>query len=130
MGGIAVPCPNGGQMLLKRSGTQITRRSPRQLLNTSVRVFREGAQMDALGINLSDGGMCLFTVSNLPIGSQVEVEFRAYRSRQRVRRRGTIRHRAVYLYGIEWLPEPDQRHGSLDRCGHSPSSHILIDPNQ
>jgi len=111
-------------MLLKRNGTRITRRSPRQLLNTSVRVFTECAQMDALGINLSDGGMCLFTVSNLPIGSQVEVEFRAYRSKQRIRRLGMIRHRAVYLYGIEWLPKPDQRQDQwthIDTLRHEPA---------
>jgi len=112
-------------MLIKRSGTRITRRSPRQLLNTSVRVFTECAQMDALGINLSDGGMCLFTVANLPVGSEIDVEFREFRSKRRVRWSATIRHRAVYLYGIEWLPDQRPRQGTweeVDTLRHLPAN--------
>ena len=65
--------------------------------------------MDALGINLSDVGMCVFTIANLPLGSQVEVEFLPPRSQEQVRVFGTVRHRALYLYGIEFLADADQR---------------------
>jgi PilZ domain len=92
-------------MILKQKNT---RRSPRQWLNTSVQIVAESATIDAMGINISHGGMCLFTVANLPVGSQIEVEFVPPRSRRRIRRLATIRHRAVYLYGLEWLPEAEQ----------------------
>jgi hypothetical protein len=99
---------DSGRMILKRSASKNTRRSPRQWLNTSVQVFAESTAIDAMGINVGDGGMCLFTVANLPVGSQIEVEFVPPRARRRIRRLATIRHRAVYLYGLEWLPESDQ----------------------
>jgi PilZ domain-containing protein len=66
--------------------------------------------MDALGINLSEGGMCLFTVANLRIGSQIEIEFLPPRSKELVRVSGRVRHRALYLYGIEFLQDSDQPH--------------------
>ena len=71
--------------------------------------------MNALGINLSDVGMCLFSMANLPLGSQIEVEFLPPRCNERVRKSGTVRHRAVYLYGIEFLAGADQGpQGSTD----------------
>lgn len=83
------------------------RRRQRQLLNTSVRVFCGSRHLDALGINLSDTGMCLFAIANLPVGSQIEVEFLPQRCAERVRMSGTVRHRALYLYGIEFLVDSD-----------------------
>ncbi len=79
------------------------RRRHRQLLNTSVQVFTGSSHVSALGINLSDVGMCLFTIANLPLESKVEIEFRPPRSNEPVRKYGTVRHRALYLYGIEFL---------------------------
>ncbi len=79
------------------------RRRKRQLLNTSVQVFTESAHLDALGINVTDVGMCLFTMANLPVGSRLGVEFVPRQGSDLVRRIGIIRHRAVYLYGIEFL---------------------------
>src|SRR6266851_793293 len=99
-------------MILKRSFKPDRRRRKRQLLNTSVQVFTGSAHVDAIGINLSDVGMCLFTVANLPLGSQVEVEFLPRRSQEQIRVCGTVRHRALYLYGIEFLVNSDQRPGS------------------
>ncbi len=65
----------GGRMIFKRTFKADRRRRKRQLLNTSVQVFTESGELDALGINLSDVGMCLFTMANLPVGSQIQVEF-------------------------------------------------------
>jgi hypothetical protein len=96
-------------MILKRAFKMDRRRWHRQWLNTSVQVFKEAAQLDALGVTLSPGGMSLFTLSNLPIGSQVEVEFLPPRSQEPVRVAGTVRSRALYLYGIEFLLESDRR---------------------
>ena len=59
--------------------------------------------VDAVGINLSDVGMCLFTLADLALGSRIQVEFRPRRYIQPVRLLGTVRHRALYLYGIEFL---------------------------
>jgi hypothetical protein len=93
--------------MFKRDFTN-RRRKQRQLLNGGVQVFTGSSQMHALGINLSDVGMCLFTVAHLPIGSQIEVEFFPPQSKERVRLAGTVRHRALYLYGIEFLVESDE----------------------
>ncbi|HZP17827.1 MAG TPA: PilZ domain-containing protein [Terriglobales bacterium] len=94
-------------MILKRAFRGERRRRARHLLNTSVQVSTGSTHVDALGINISDFGMCLFTIANLRLGSQVQVEFRRPRSAELVRLTGTVRHRALYLYGIEFLPELD-----------------------
>ena len=95
-------------MPLRLNSRPDRRRRQRQLLNTSVRVFNGSRHLDALGINLSDVGMCLFAIANLPVGSQIEVEFLPQRCTERVRMSGTVRHRALYLYGIEFLVDSDQ----------------------
>jgi PilZ domain len=94
-------------MALKLSSKPDRRRRQRQLLNTSVRVFSGPRHLDALGINLSDTGMCLFAIANLPLGAEIEIEFLPYRCTERIRIAGTIRHRALYLYGIEFLSDSD-----------------------
>ena len=93
-------CP---EMILKRAFKEDRRRWRRQWFNTSVQVFKESDQLDALGVTVSAGGMCLFMLSDLPLGSQVEVEFLPPRSQELVRVSGTVRSRALYLYGIEFL---------------------------
>ena len=94
-------------MIFKRTFKLDRRRRKRQLLNTSVRVFTESADLDAFGINLSDVGMCLFTMAILPIGSQIQVEFLPPRSTELVRVSGIVRHRALYLYGVDFLVDSD-----------------------
>jgi hypothetical protein len=94
-------------MIFKRS-FPVTRRTQRQWINTSVRVLTPSAHMDALGVNLSEGGMCLFSVANLPVGSHIDIEFVPPRSNEPVRVAGKIRHRALYLYGIEFLHDSRQ----------------------
>src|ERR1700738_2305073 len=96
-------------MFLKRNFNQDRRRRKRQLLNTSVRVFTESGPIEALGINISGVGMSLFTIANLPVDSQIQVEFIPPRSTERMRVWATVRHRALYLYGIEFLVGSDQR---------------------
>jgi hypothetical protein len=94
-------------MIFKRS-FPVTRRTHRQWINTSVRVLTPSAHMDALGVNLSEGGMCLFSVANLPVGSHIDIEFVPPSSNETVRVAGKIRHRALYLYGIEFLHDSQQ----------------------
>jgi PilZ domain len=104
-------------MTFKLSFKPDRRRRKRQLLNTSVQVLAESVHVDALGINLSDVGMCLFAIANLPVGSQLQIEFLPPRSTELVRVSGIVRHRALYLYGIEFLVDSHQRSGSwADVC--------------
>jgi len=85
------------------SPKQDRRHRKRQLLNTSVRVITKLGAMDAVGINISEGGMGLFTVAHLPVGSRIEVEFHTPDGPPSLMRiPGTVRHRALYLYGIEF----------------------------
>ena len=96
------------------------RRRTRQLLNTSVQVFTGAAPLDALGINVTDVGMCLFTMANLPLASHLEVEFVPPEGLYVVRFPGIVRHRAVYLYGIEFL-DPLAGTGNAPRIHSAPS---------
>jgi hypothetical protein len=90
------------------------RRRQRQLLNASVQVVTGASRVSALGINLSEVGMCLFTMANLSLGSKIEIEFLPPRCSQPVRIDGTVRHRALYLYGIEFLVGSGQRSEPVD----------------
>ena len=101
-------------MILKRN-FKPTRRSKRQWLNTSVEVFTASAHMDALGINLSDGDMGLFAIANLALGSEIEIEFLPPGHDERVRVSGAVRHRALYLYGIEFLEDFDLQRNRCER---------------
>jgi|SRR5579864_794544 len=95
-------------MFLKRAFRPERRRWQRQWLNTSVHVFSDSLQLDARGVTLSPGGMSLVTLSNLPVGSQVDVEFLPPSSHETVRLSGTVRSRALYLYGIEFAMDAEQ----------------------
>ena len=72
----------------------------------------------ARGIRLSEGGIGLFAAANLPIGSQVKVEFKNPRTHESVRVRGKVRNRTVYLYGVEFLSEDQRRLARLNAKGH------------
>jgi PilZ domain len=98
-------------MIFRRNHSP-ARRSPRQWWNSSVQVLAGSAQINGLGVNISDGGMCLFAVANLPLGSQLEVEFRLPHSRMPVRLTAAVRHRALYLYGLEFLAKRSVEHAT------------------
>jgi hypothetical protein len=57
---------------------------------------------------MSEGGICLFALANLGVGTQVRVEFTHPHTSELVRAHGAVRNRAVYLYGIEF-------HGAFTR---------------
>jgi hypothetical protein len=61
--------------------------------------------VDARGVRLSEGGICLFAAANLPVGSQVKVEFKNPDTDKSIQVRGKIRNRSVYLYGVEFLSD-------------------------
>lgn len=109
-------CP----MFFKFTSKQERRRRGRQLLNTSVRVLTQAGAIDAIGINISEGGMGLFTIAHLRIGDRIQVEFRTYDGPTTfLRLRGTIRHRALYLYGIEF----DRGHSGEAQLGFLGDAH-------
>ena len=96
-------------MIFRRRFPQ-ARRSPRHWLHTPVQVFTGSGHVEARGINLSDEGICIFSVSNLAVGAQIVVEFVSPSSKETIRARGKIRYRALYLYGVEFLPASHHEH--------------------
>lgn len=86
-----------------RTQYSIPRRWPRQWWNNSVEVFTGSAHVKALGMNISVGGMGIFAVANLHVGSPIEIEFESPQSGKRHRLHAIIRHRALYLYGVEFV---------------------------
>jgi hypothetical protein len=107
-------------MFLKRHFEPDRRRRRRQLLNTSVRVFSENGPLEALGINISDVGMSLFTIANLEIDSRIQIELLMPQSTERVRIDGIVRHRALYLYGVEFVMNSDRNTKSWTQDQFSP----------
>jgi hypothetical protein len=67
------------------------------------------------GVQFSEGGICLFAAANLPVGSQVNVEFKSPNGNEPVRVRGKVRNRSVYLYGVEFLPDKSEDRQQLLR---------------
>src|ERR1700759_2774659 len=95
-------------MFLKRHFGPDRRSRRRQLLNTAVRILSENGSLEALGINISDVGMSLFTIANLEIDSRIQIELLMPQSTERVRIGGIVRHRALYLYGVEFVTNSDR----------------------
>jgi hypothetical protein len=95
-------------MFLKRNFGPDRRRRRRQLFNTSVRVFTDSGAIEALGINISDVGMSLFSIANLEADSRIEIELLMPQSTEPTRIEGIIRHRALYLYGVEFVVDSDR----------------------
>jgi hypothetical protein len=54
------------------------------------------------------------------VGSQIQVELFPPRSTELVRVSGIVRHRALYLYGIEFLVDSEQRSGRWVDVGTIP----------
>ena len=67
------------------------------------------------GVQFSEGGICLFAAANLPVGSQVNVEFKSPNGNEPVKVRGKVRNRSVYLYGVEFLSDKSEDRQRLSR---------------
>jgi len=93
-----------GEVVTPKHAYREKRRWRRSSLNAPVRILTPALVIDGFGIKVSEGGMYLFAAANLPIGDTVGVEFRTPNSERLVRAFGTIRSRAVYLYGLEFVP--------------------------
>jgi hypothetical protein len=100
--GLAVHSDTFMLMFLSRTFRADRRRWPRRGFNTPVQVFTSSERHDGRGIKLSEGGMCVFTLSHLDLGSEVKLEFQPPSAQKTVQLSGTVRSRALYLYGIEF----------------------------
>ena len=81
------------------------RRSQRRWVSVPVVVRQAGLRIDGFSINVGAGGMYLFAAAAFEVGTEIEVEFRLQDYKDLIREFGTVRRRAVYVYGIEFLPE-------------------------
>lgn len=95
------------------------RRWRRYPFDASLRVVidrsAETTVVDGRGVRFSEGGLCLFAAANLPVGTQVKVEFRAPDTDEPVKVRGKVRNRSVYLYGVEFLADKFEDRQQLAR---------------
>ena len=95
------------------------RRWQRYPFDASLRVMVDHSAelrvVDGRGVHFSEGGICLFAAANLPVGSQVKVEFLTPHSDEPVRVRGKVRNRSVYLYGVEFLSDKFEDRQQLAR---------------
>lgn len=95
------------------------RRWQRYPFDASVRVVVDHAPdktvVNGRGVHFSEGGICLFAAANLPVGSQVKVEFKTPHTDEPVRIRGKVRNRSVYLYGVEFLSDRSEDRQRLAR---------------
>jgi hypothetical protein len=89
-------------MFLHRGFKEDRRRWPRRGFATPVQLLTPSERYDARGIKLSEGGICVFTLSHLKVGSEIKLEFLSPIAQRKVQLSGTIRSRALYLYGIEF----------------------------
>jgi len=85
----------------------------------------ETTVVDGRGVHFSEGGLCLFAAANLPVGSQVKVEFRTPFTDEPLQVRGKVRNRSVYLYGVEFLSDKFEDRQQLARLSAQFRSGLL-----
>ncbi|MGA8492006.1 MAG: PilZ domain-containing protein [Terriglobales bacterium] len=94
-------------MAQNRQPPEDKRRWKRRPVNVPIRVVADNlAGANAIpgrGTTMSAGGVCVFALANIAIGTQIDVEFIDADSGTPVRARGVVRNRSVYLYGVEFL---------------------------
>ncbi len=66
------------------------------------------SRMEGTALNLSEHGMYMFTASNIPSGSEIEVVFCPPEEKETIRISAVVRRKVVYLYGIEFLDKTTQ----------------------
>ena len=80
------------------------RRTLRRWVSVPVVINHAGSRIDGFSINICEGGMYLFSAAEFEVGSEIEVDFHLPDGKG-VRAFGTVRRRALYLYGIEFIRE-------------------------
>jgi hypothetical protein len=95
------------------------RRWERRLIDVPTRVVADdltgGNVIVGRGTEMSEGGIRLFAVANLPVGTQINVELIDLPCGPPVCVRGIVRNRQVYLYGIEFLIHDQEDRQQISR---------------
>jgi hypothetical protein len=89
--------------MLKTFFNRDRRRAERYWFNRSLRVITDSAVIEGQGVCISEGGMCVFSLTRLPIGAQIHIEMAMPPQGKVLRMPALVRYRAVYLYGVEFL---------------------------
>jgi hypothetical protein len=109
-------------MALNRQPAGDKRRWERRLVDLTIRVVADAlpgtAVIPGRGTKLSAGGICLFALANLAIGSQIDVELVDSHYVTPVRVSGIVRNRIVYLYGVEFLIDQLENRQQIARLSH------------
>lgn len=84
------------------------RRSARHWITTPIHIRMGTAHIEGTALNLSEHGMYMFTASNIPSGSEIEIVFCPPEEKEPVRVSAVVRRKVVYLYGIEFLDKTTQ----------------------
>jgi hypothetical protein len=84
------------------------RRSARHWIATPVYILMGKSRIEGTALNLSQHGMYMFTASNIPSGSEIEIVFCPPGEKERIRVSAVVRRKVVYLYGIEFLDRTAQ----------------------
>jgi hypothetical protein len=100
--------------------TSAERRWQRHKLDLPVRLIlrRDGnttSIVSARGSEISEGGMLVFAGTELKTGDEIAVEFTPPFSSEPVRVRGTIRNRAGYKYGMEFIATTSEEKDITER---------------
>jgi len=92
------------------------RRWERHPFSEQIRVLHSTAGGETIihgrGVRLSKGGICLFAAADLPLGTQIQIEFETS-PQGRIQIPGKVRNRQVYLYGIEFVADRLEERRSL-----------------
>jgi hypothetical protein len=95
------------------------RRWPRHKIDVPVRaVIRKPDKTlirDGRGMEMSEGGMCLFIGAELGLGEEIEVEFTPPYSGNPMRVRSEVRNRDGYRYGVEFVPDGKNERSEVAR---------------
>jgi hypothetical protein len=95
------------------------RRWPRHKIDVPVRAVIHKPDRtlirDGRGMEMSEGGMCLFMGVELGLGDEIEVEFTPPYSGSPIRVRSEVRNRNGYRYGVEFVPEDKKERSEVAR---------------
>ena len=109
-------------MALNRQPAGDQRRWERHLVDVPIRVVADDLRGTGVilgrGTTMSAGGICLFALANLAIGTQIDVELIDTHSATPVLVSGIVRNRSVYLYGVEFLIDQRENRRQIARLSH------------
>jgi hypothetical protein len=97
--------------MIKKLFGRDRRRAERYWFNRSLRLITDSAVIEGQGVCISESGMCVFSLTALPVGARIHIEMPM--QGKVLRMPASVRYRAVYLYGIEFTESPQAAEVSL-----------------